>query len=192
MGHLDAEAGESIAGIEMAAHRGADLTKMILDFAKFQPEAFGIEDVREVVSEAIVLARPTFPPGITLRSENAAFSVPVRGNRSQLMQAVLNLVINARDACGPGGEVVVELSAANGFASLAVRDNGTGIKSADREHIFEPFFTTKAPGAGTGLGLAICYRTVRDHQGTIEVDSEAGEGTTFIISLPLSSIALAS
>ena len=72
---------------------------------------------------------------------------------------------------------------------FAVRDNGCGIRPADRERVFEPFFTTKEPGKGTGLGLAIARNVVLEHGGTIGIESEPGSGTTAYVDLPLTAVA---
>jgi signal transduction histidine kinase len=122
-------------------------------------------------------------------------------DRNQLEVALLNLVINARDAMPNGGGVITietsraTLSAdelagaaeaeAGPFVRLSVRDTGTGIPRAALARIFEPFFTTKPAGTGTGLGLSMVYGFVRQSNGHVRVDSREGEGTTFDLFLPL-------
>jgi len=120
---------------------------------------------------------------------------------SQLSQAILNLALNARDAMPEGGRLVVgtkivaapsvPAAAEKGLAgarcaAIFVSDTGTGIGSAVLSHIFEPFFTTKEQGKGTGLGLSVVYSIVERSGGVIDVETEAGSGTTFSILLPLS------
>jgi two-component system NtrC family sensor kinase len=98
---------------------------------------------------------------------------------------VFNLVTNARDVLGAGGEITIETAPVldgSGAARLTVRDTGPGIAPETLPRIFDPFFTTKAEG--TGLGLSISYGIVRDHQGTIDVQSRPGEGTTFVLTFP--------
>ena len=110
----------------------------------------------------------------------------VYADRNLLETLLLILLSNALDAVSPGGEIRVFCRQASperiGFA---VRDNGSGIAAADRERVFEPFFTTKEPGKGTGLGLAIAKNVVLEHSGSIELESEAGAGTTAYVDLPL-------
>jgi PAS domain S-box-containing protein len=104
---------------------------------------------------------------------------------AKINQVVLNLVANAIDACPPGGRVTVGTRPAPHGVHIHVRDTGCGIDPAIRDKIFDPFFTTKPPGKGTGLGLSISYQIIRDHGGTIQVQSYPGQGTCFTITLPL-------
>ena len=108
-------------------------------------------------------------------------------DRTQIRQALVNLVENALDACRRGGEVTVSarLSQDGATVEFKVRDNGCGIPHEHLSRLFTPFFTTKEQGKGTGLGLAIVYGVVKMHSGDISVDSAMGKGTTFCISLPL-------
>jgi hypothetical protein len=108
----------------------------------------------------------------------------ITGDPNALQQVLVNLLTNARDAIAGGGtiEVRTETSADKLPVRLSVRDTGRGIPGEALPRLFEPFFTTKADG--TGLGLAISYGIVRDHHGTIEVDSRSDHGTTFTVTLP--------
>ncbi|MFZ5471614.1 MAG: ATP-binding protein [Myxococcota bacterium] len=106
----------------------------------------------------------------------------VKGN---LVQVFVNLVTNACHAMQPGGRVVLATRREEDEVVVGVTDNGTGIDPAHRERIFEPFFTTKPDGKGTGLGLSIVANIVEKHGGRIEVESEVGQGTTFVIRLPV-------
>ncbi|MGH9662543.1 MAG: ATP-binding protein, partial [Bryobacteraceae bacterium] len=108
----------------------------------------------------------------------------VRLDPGQLLQVVVNLVINARDAMPSGGTLLVETCNAGDQVVLAVRDTGVGMTPGVRDRIFEPFFTTKERGMGTGLGLSTVYGIVEQAGGTIEVTSAPDLGTTFRIALP--------
>jgi len=111
--------------------------------------------------------------------------VPVRGIEHQLQQVFLNLFLNARDAMPRGGWLSVTTHVNGGRAVAEIADTGSGIPSEHLARIYDPFFTTKAIGRGTGLGLSITYGIVRDHDGSIHCDSAVGQGTRFIVSLPL-------
>jgi len=120
---------------------------------------------------------------IIVRREYHALPATVRGDEAQLQQVVLNLVLNAMEAMGQGGELIVSTAHAEGGLKISIRDTGTGIPRENFSQIFETFYTTKK--YGTGLGLAIARRVVDDHHGWIEVQSELGRGSTFSITLPL-------
>jgi len=119
----------------------------------------------------------------------------VTGEASGLEQVVVNLVLNARDACAAGGLVRVKTGSqvveqAIGelrpgvYGVLTVEDNGEGMSASKMQRIFDPFFTTKASGLGTGLGLSVVYAIVQGSGGHIQVDSDLGRGTTFTVYLP--------
>ena len=100
----------------------------------------------------------------------------------------MNLVMNAEQAMEERGRGVVNVTAARGadnFVEVRVSDDGPGIPKATAERIFDPFFTTKPAGKGTGLGLSVSFGIIRDHGGTIRVESEPGQGATFFIRLPI-------
>ena len=94
-------------------------------------------------------------------------------------------MLNALDAMPAGGRLKIMLKAAARYAEISFNDSGSGIESEIMDRIFDPFFTTKPPGKGTGLGLSICYGIINDHSGAIDVTSKKGEGTLFVIRLPL-------
>lgn len=124
---------------------------------------------------------------IMLKRNYRAPADAVRGDESQLQQAFMNLLLNAVEAMGNNGELAVTteiITDTDGRRRLKIfiRDTGPGIAPENLSRLFEPFFTTKKNG--TGLGLAICQRVVQEHQGSIEVESKDGNGSTFIITLP--------
>jgi signal transduction histidine kinase len=104
---------------------------------------------------------------------------------SKIHHVVLNLCVNAIDACSEGGKVTVRTQAAPGGVEIHVVDNGCGIAPAIRDKIFDPFFTTKPPGQGTGLGLSISHAIVEEGGGLIDVESAPGKGSHFTVRLPL-------
>jgi signal transduction histidine kinase len=107
---------------------------------------------------------------------------PLYGVRDQLVQAYLNLILNAIDATGPGGHIEVTARVLDGAIEVEVRDDGVGVAPADAERLFQPYFTTKRHG--TGLGLFVTRRLVADHGGTVNFTSAAGAGTVFRVCLP--------
>ncbi|MGA2243835.1 MAG: ATP-binding protein [Verrucomicrobiota bacterium] len=120
---------------------------------------------------------------IIIRREYHAAAATVHADESLMQQAMMNLLLNALEAMGQGGELTAATENVGGWLKIAIRDTGSGIPPGHLEQIFETFFTTKKHG--TGLGLAIARRVVEDHHGKIEVQSEVGRGSTFSVWLPV-------
>ena len=126
--------------------------------------------------------------GVKVFRELDASLPDIRGAFNQLEQVLINLLVNAAQAMEKtgGGKITVSTRVVRpGMAEIAVADTGCGIPRQDLSRIFAPFFTSKAPGKGTGLGLSVTLGIVKAHNGTIDVDSVVGTGTTFRIGLPL-------
>ena len=155
--------------------------------------------LREIMEEVEKIARETFPKNITVSNLISYDFCPVKGNSTQIHQALLNLCINARDAMPTGGTLVlsgtneeidetfaskVQDATPGKYAVLEVTDSGTGIPPEIINRIFDPFFSTKEVGKGSGLGLSTLSGIVRAHKGFVTVHSKMGCGTTFKIYLP--------
>ena len=115
---------------------------------------------------------------------------PVKAEPDKIKQVLINLVMNAAHAMnGKKGTITVKtqvLSEDDGdFVEVSVEDNGSGMPESVKENLFKPFFTTKPKGVGTGLGLYISYNIIKQHDGTVRVESENGVGTTFFIKFPV-------
>lgn len=177
---------EDLHVLHRNAQRVASIAQRLLSFARSAPGEPGPVDVNEVVEETLLLVeRDLAKRGIAVRRVLAPGLPPVRGDANALQQVVLNLLTNARDAMAGGGEVTVETAAVAdppGAVRLAVRDSGPGMPPDVAARVFDPFFTTKPHG--TGLGLSISHSIVRDHRGTIDVESQPGRGTTFVLTFP--------
>jgi signal transduction histidine kinase len=184
-------AARAFNAIWRAGEAGASLTRQLLDFAR--GEAAEKNDVRwrDVIDEGREMLERLTGSRVSLHLDTQSDLWPVRMDPGQALQILMNLVINARDAIGDEGTIVIE--AANvtpegrDQVRLSVRDDGAGMDAETREQIFEPFFTTKPTGRGTGLGLATVYGIVESSGGTLEVESELGAGSTFHILLPRAS-----
>jgi signal transduction histidine kinase len=147
-------------------------------------------DLNEVAREALRLAQLGDPGGAGPSIGLALETLPsVSGNPDRLLQVVLNLLVNARQALGdtPGACIHVETRAGAREVELEVRDNGPGIPEAVMDRVFDPFFTTRGPDEGTGLGLAIAYDIAREHGGVLDVSSRPGQGASFVLRLPVQS-----
>lgn len=140
-------------------------------------------DLRRIVEELTDFYRPQAQSShVVLRSSLPDAAIPCRIDAALIKQAILNLIINATQAMGDGGELLLRLTADAGRAVLEVIDTGPGIKPELRQKIFEPYYSTTK--GGTGLGLPTARRIIRRHDGDIRCDSEPGKGTRFVITLP--------
>jgi signal transduction histidine kinase/ActR/RegA family two-component response regulator len=189
-----------VALIHQTAQRAAALTRQLLAFSRKQvlkPQAL---DLTVVVDDIMPMLRRLIGENVELATRLAPSVRRVRADLSQIEQVIVNLAVNARDAMPHGGRLTletreVELDAAyvrrhegargGPHVQLTVRDTGIGMDAATLPRIFEPFFTTKGPGQGTGLGLSTVYGIVRQSGGSVWVESQAGQGTTFGICLPV-------
>ncbi len=182
---FDSEERENLALIEDAARRAADLTGRLLAFARGGLVRFGPVDLRNVVTDTVRLAEPGMQASLVMTTSLPDAPVMVEGDAGQLQSALLNIVLNARDAMPDGGKLDVTLRSDGVVATLSVADNGPGMDEETRTRIFEPFFTTKPVGSGTGLGMAITYGIIQGHHGDVAVESTRGVGTTFTLTLPV-------
>jgi CheY-like chemotaxis protein len=195
----DHPARADIEQVKEAAQRAAKLTSQLLAFARRQVITPVRLDLNELTRQMDQLLRRLIGEHIELTTRLTPDLYPVRADRSQLEQVLVNLAINARDAMPGGGRLTLETAnfsvddayvdshanvQAGEYAMLAVSDTGVGIPRELHQHLFEPFFTTKPAGAGTGLGLATCYGIIRQIGGQILLYSEVGRGTTFKVLIP--------
>jgi two-component system cell cycle sensor histidine kinase/response regulator CckA len=190
---------KEINEVHQNALRAAALVSQLLAFSRkqtMQPKALVLGDV---IGELAQMLRRLVGEGISLNVERDSDLWTVHADEAQLSNAIINLVVNARDAMPSGGTVAIRTvnqtvskSSALGtaimppgdYVRIEVSDTGTGMSKEIQSKIFDPFFTTKPVGQGTGLGLATVYGIVKQTGGFITVDSEVGKGTSFNIYLP--------
>ena len=179
------------AGLELiikSAEDGAHIIRRIQDFARQRPSReFEVIALAELLKDACEMTRPRWES----RSEfapirfalHADCKASVKGDPVELREVLVNMIYNAVDAMPSGGEVRVSTQETRDCVGIHITDTGTGMGPEVKQRLFDPFFTTKGK-AGTGMGLAVSFGIIRRHEGSIEVDSEVGRGTTFKISLP--------
>ena len=201
--NLGPTAREDLHQVQRAGDRMASLTRQLLAFSRRQVLTPETVDLDNAVSEMQPMLQRLIGSNIEMRVERAPGIKWVQVDPAQLLQVVMNLAINARDAMPGGGRLDVRTGTRalgpadralieefdlrpGDYAVLSVSDSGVGIDPADLAQIFEPFFTTKGIGEGTGLGLPTVHGIVTQSHGAIEVQSTPGEGATFTIYLPLS------
>ena len=186
--------------VHQNANRAAALVGQLLAFSRKQtlkPERL---DLRDVLSDLVHLLNRLLGERVTLRLAHSPDLGPIRADRRQLEQVLVNLAVNARDAMPDGGTIRIEtemlslaadmrrdnaLIPSGDYAVIRVEDTGVGIPPDRLQKIFEPFFTTKRPGEGTGLGLSTAYGIIKQSGGFIFVDSAPDAGSTFHVYLPI-------
>lgn len=179
-----------------SAQRGADMVRQILSFSRGVTGEHTVLQLKHLISDMEKFAKSTFPRSIGFQTQIHGALPPVLGDATQIHQLLMNLCINARDAMPEGGKLLIEASTIElgpnyvkrqvdgTHVLLKVTDTGCGMPREIVEKIFEPFFTTKPLGKGTGLGLSTVVEIVKSHRGFIDVSSEPGKGTTFLVFLP--------
>ena len=193
------ESHDDLVQINRNAGRAAALVGQLLAFSRKQTLEMREVDLRDTLGELTHLLDRLVGDNVRLTLDHDEALVPIRGDRRQLEQVLMNLVVNARDAMPGGGEVAlstryVTLDAPlqrdratvppGDYVVIAVADAGSGIPPERLGRIFEPFYTTKRPGEGTGLGLSMAYGIVKQSGGFIFADTEVGRGTTFSLYFP--------
>ena len=183
---LEEQQKEDLDVVIRETSRVRDIVRGLLDFARQSPADMEPLDVNEVIRQTMMLLHNQKEFKKVVIQEDLSQGVPtVRGDKNQLQQVFLNLALNACESMPEGGTLSVETSAAQGKVSITVSDSGCGINQEDLGKIFDPFYTTKPVGKGTGLGLSVSYGIIEQHGGRIEVESQAGRGTTFTVTLPV-------
>jgi PAS domain S-box-containing protein len=192
---------EDVREIRRAADRAANLTRQLLAFSRRQVLQPRVLDLNDVLANMEKMLKRLIPESVAMRTALQGALWPIKADRGQLEQVVLNLSLNARDAMPDEGRlelttenVTLERATLVGhdamppgrYVRLSVSDDGLGMDAATLTRIFEPFFTTKGVGKGTGLGLATVYGIVRQSGGAIEVESRPLAGTTFRLLFPAS------
>lgn len=188
---------DSVKEIKKAGERAASLTQQLLAFSRKQMLKPKILDLNHVVMGIEKMLKRIIGENITLICEPVSNLWQVKADPGQVEQIILNLAVNSSEAMPKSGELIIKTEnkyidehyvslmpdARTGrFVCLTITDTGEGMDNETLQHIFEPFFTTKK--VGTGLGLSVVYGIIKQHNGWVNVDSEAGKGTTFNIYFP--------
>ena len=169
--------------------KSSQIISGLLSFARKQASEFVLCDVNELIERSLALIRiKREKQGVEVafaRNDRLPF---IKADQHQIQQVFVNILLNALAAVDGVGQVTVAADFRAGKVEVCFRDNGCGIAPEHLRRIFDPFFTTKEVGKGTGLGLSVSYGIVKNHGGTIEVDSAPAAGTTFTVSLPLGEV----
>ncbi|MBA3499571.1 MAG: ATP-binding protein [Myxococcota bacterium] len=180
-GHADREL---VDEIDAAVMRAAALTRQLLAFSRKQVTEPVVLDINRSVADTSKMLRRLVGEDIVVQTSLDPDLLRVRFDQSSLVQVLMNLAVNARDAMPQGGTLTISTRNTNNKIELSVSDTGCGMSREVLTRVFEPFFTTKELGKGTGLGLPVVHGIVQQAGGTIEIESEVGAGTAFRIKLP--------
>jgi signal transduction histidine kinase len=178
-----------LTNVEQEVQRARDIVKGLLEFSRVRDFSLKTIPLEDIVRRSIRLISSQVPPGIDL-VEDIPYDLFLEMDGQRIQEVLLNLLMNAVQAIKESpGQIRVAAHREDGRqeAVITVEDTGVGIPKEEIDHIFDPFYTTKEIGVGTGLGLSIAYGIIEKHRGAISVESKEGEGTRFIIRLPLKS-----
>ncbi len=186
---LPAGARDDLGRVLRDAERCRETVKELLEFTRQTRHLMQPHDINQAISRTLFLLKnqPLFQ-NITIETHIDGSLPPVHSDIQQINHLFMNLILNAAQAMGGCGRLVIRTSRAPGVADhvhIEISDSGPGIAADVLPHIFEPFFTTKPEGEGTGLGLSMVYGIVENHGGQIKATSTPGEGATFVIQLPI-------
>ncbi|MDH5517081.1 MAG: PAS domain-containing protein [Gammaproteobacteria bacterium] len=188
-----------IESASKAAHRCVELTRQLLLFSRTKSHEKNLVDLNASLQNIEDLIRKSVMPEVVLMYQLESAIWPVMLDANELEDAVANIISNSRDAISEGGEIIIRTSNVylddevvinNGglksgpYVMLEIKDNGCGMPKEVLDHVFEPFFTTKPVGSGTGLGLSMIYAFVQRYDGTVNIESVAGSGTSVKLYLP--------
>ncbi|MBD3392852.1 MAG: response regulator [Chitinivibrionales bacterium] len=185
--------------VQRCAERASSLTRQLLLFSRGETASKSVVQLNDSITEMLKMLHRLIGEDVKIVTGLSPELRAISADPGNIEQIIMNLAVNARDAMAEGGTLTigtrnVSMSEADcggvpgakpgEYVCLQISDTGTGMSRETRERIFEPFFTTKEAGKGTGLGLSVVYGIIRQHEGWVNVYSEAGTGTTFKIYLP--------
>lgn len=185
---IDSSISRELKVIESQVKRITKIVRNLLSFSRGSPVEKTTLDLNLLVEKTLSLVEHERNfDNLEIITELDSNLPPILADGSQLAQVFVNLIINAMDAMNHGGNLTISTrrSIEKGFVEIVFKDTGCGIPEENLQKIFDPFFTTKEVGRGTGLGLSIVYGIIKNHGGTINVESEEGKGSTFTIILPI-------
>ena len=181
----EAAAADGLLGeIELSSRRIADLVGAVKAYSYMDQGPVQEVDINRDLENTLTMLGHKLKKGVTVEREYAPGLPKITGHGGELNQVWTNIIANAIEAMGYKGNLRLVTRCEHDFVMVEIADNGPGIPTAIQQRIFEPFFTTKGVGKGTGLGLDISYRIIKQHHGTIEVQSQPGN-TRFIVRLPV-------
>jgi signal transduction histidine kinase len=183
----DTERLDMINDLVQEAERSQKIVRNLLEFARVRDIDTCLLQLNAILEEALQLVTNQLKLcKVKIERQFAPNLEPFSGDKQQLIQVFLNLILNAIDAMPNGGTLVIKTNTVSegDYLKVSFTDSGIGIQDHVKPHIFDPFFTTKSQGKGTGLGLSVSMGIIRKHGGDIRIDSQVSRGTTFTVLLP--------
>lgn len=191
--YLKTEIDYLLNGITDGSNRTAEIVKGLRIFSRLDEDDLKMADMNEGLDSTLVIVRNTLGINIDIVREYGNIP-PIECYPGKLNQVFLNIITNGLQAIREkykdekGGVLTIKTAYADNGVQVSIKDNGVGMDDNTKKKVFEPFFTTKAVGEGTGLGMSIVYNTINKHNGKIDFESTKGEGTEFIIKLPVTHV----
>lgn len=170
-------------------NEGVDRASSIIkSLGQFRANTSGMKsdcDINSILNNCVIVLYGIRKKGVEVEEQYDSKIGKIPGNSGALHQAFMNILSNAEQAISQKGEITIVTKLNGETVTISIKDTGIGITQININRIMEPFFTTKSPGNGTGLGLSIAYGIIKEHGGHIDVNSSEGEGTEFLVTLPL-------
>lgn len=176
-----------LGNIREATYRCRNITRKLLSFVRKSDVELRDHDIHEIINETIegLIRKEMTVSNIRIIKDYYNTPIFIKTDSNQIQQVLLNLINNAEDSIKPPGSITIKTMRDNKTASISITDTGCGMTEEQMEKIFFPFYTTKEVGKGTGLGLSVSYGIIKGFGGKIDVQSQPGKGSTFIIKLPI-------
>ncbi len=176
---------ETIQDIKTGSERTTEIVKGLRNFSRADKGEFILADIHEGIDASLLMLKSKYKNKIEIHKSYDKDLPKIECLPGKLNQAILNILNNAIDAISDKGVINISTKIVKSYIFVYIKDNGLGISSEKKSHIFEPFYTSKDVGKGVGLGLSITYGIIKEHGGEIELETEQGKGTEFIIKLPI-------
>lgn len=185
----DDEKSKIIKYLELIAtesERCGNIVKNLLLFSRTSESNFVMNDLMSILERSILLINHHLKlNNIKLEKDFCCSYLQFECDKNQIQQAIIAILMNAIESMPDGGTIKIRAKCVNQTVFITIEDTGIGISKENLNKIFEPFFTTKSSGKGTGLELSVTYGIVKQHNGSIKVESEEGKGTKIILSFPI-------
>ncbi|MHC4184221.1 MAG: sensor histidine kinase, partial [Planctomycetota bacterium] len=173
-----------IDSVKTGTDRTTEIVKGLRTFSRLDEDVLKVANIHEGLDSTLTLLRNKYKERIEIEKHYG--DIPeIDCYPGQLNQVFMNILSNAIDAIDDKGTIDISTSKSNRSIRISIKDTGRGISENSKSKIFDPFFTTKEVGKGTGLGLSICHSIIEKHNGSIEIESEVGKGSEFVIIVPV-------